>query len=289
MPHIYSRYHRLLFLCALAGFLQGCKNITPTGQVPTYVHIDSFRFTPYSPVGIATSSHQISTIWVYYNDASVGVFDLPATFPVITNGKDSGTLEVTPGVTLDGLNDLLAADPFYQVATTTLVSQPGKIINYTPQTGYYPNVVYPISNFNYSNGFTLSGGTIPIIIDTADSLVFEGRGSGSIWLASPGDSSVDSVNIPLTIPAGNAFIEFNYKSSLPFYVGMQSNQAGISTTPYYLAGIYPSGTWQKFYLGITDYIAQYHSTTYNFFIKTSLPDSQAQGRLLLDNIQLLHF
>jgi len=285
----YTRLKHLFFLCLLALFSQGCNIINPPEQTPTYVHIDSFgQFT--NPFPGVSSSHQISVIWVYYNNGSVGVFDLPVTFPVLTNGNDSGTLEVAPGVTLDGLNDLLATDPFYEIATTTLISQPGKIINYTPATGFYPaDKIMTLSNFEGLTNFTLTGGNIPITIVNADSLVFEGHYSGSILLSSPGDSSVDSFNAPFAITPGNAFIEFNYKSTLPFYVGMQSNQAGISTSPYYLAGIYPSGTWQKFYLGITDYIAQFPGTTYNFYIKTTLPDTQSTGRLLLDNIQLLHF
>jgi hypothetical protein len=291
MKDIYTKSIYLVFLLSCGLFWQGCNIINPHEQTPTYVHVDSFSFQK-NPLINSTASHQITQVWAYYNNNTIGIFDLPATFPVLTNGSDSGSLELAPAVVIDGQNNFLGVYPFYSLYSAPLKSQPGKIINYQPTTELYSNVkVYNISDFEGSSHFQLWGGNIPMTVVTDPSMVFEGGGSGSILLSNPGDSSVDSTVTAFAIPSGAAFIEFDYKSDLQFYVGLQANEGVIaSTTAYYLAGIQPSqpsDRWQKFYLSVADFAAQYKGTTYNLYIKTSLSAGISHGRLLLDNIQLV--
>ena len=54
-------------------------------------------------------------MWAYYNNNPIGAFDLPCTIPVVTTGA-SGTLELAPGIAMNGQNDLLAAYPFALVS-----------------------------------------------------------------------------------------------------------------------------------------------------------------------------
>lgn len=287
MKHIYTKaIYLVLFGCVF--FWQGCNVINPPEQTPTYIHVDSFAFH-YTGVTGSTLSHQITQVWAYYNNNLIGAFDLPATFPIRTNGNDSGTLELEPGIAIDGLNNFLGVYPFYSLYSTRMKPEPGKTINYLPTTGLYPYTkVYIISNFEGPTQFQLWGGNIPMTIVHGDSIVFEGNGTGSIVLTNPGDSSVDSSITAFAIPAGAAFIEFDYKSDLQFYVGLQANLSSyIYSTPYYLAGIQPSDHWQKFYLSVADFAGQYKGTTYNLYIKTSLSYGITHGRLLLDNIQLV--
>ena len=288
------KYFILIGLWGLFGL--GCKIINPIEPTPTYVHIDSFQFQTNSLVRSATQSHDITSVWVYYENNPVGVFDLPATFPVITNGTNKGKLELYAGIKVGGRNDVNDIYPFYQPDTSfTLASDPGKSVTYNPNTQYYTkSKPYIISQFDPSvpSGFGLAGGNIPIVIlDKASnpSMVFEGSGSGSIYLSSPGDSSVDSSKA-FPIPDGAQYIEFNYKSDLDFVVGMQSNlTSSLNSGKQPLLILGPSATWKKCYLSLSQFITLYKGSTYTFYIKTSLPDGQANGRLLLDNIQLVTF
>jgi hypothetical protein len=291
MLHIIIRLKYLIFLFSCGLFWQGCNVINPHEQTPTYIHIDSFQFVNNaSLVHSLTASHQINIAWVYYNNSPVGVFDLPATIPVIARG--TGTLEIFPGVVINGQNNLTGVYPFYVPDTSlTFTAQPGKIINYTPKTKFYTTTkIFQISDFSGNTNFALASGNIPIVSVSADSLSFEGR-SGMISLIVPGiDSSEDSSIYRFPIPRGNAFIEFDYKCSIPFYVGLQSNLASEFYQKYYLAGIYPSSNnqWQKFYLSVSNFVAQYTGDTYNLYIKASIPSGPA-GKVLLDNIQLVTF
>ena len=295
MKQIYKQLILLAFILVCGLFGMGCNTINPKEQTPTYIHIDSFHFKA-NPLFHVTASHQITTVWAYYNNNPVGVFDLPCTFPILTTPGDTmGKLELSAGVAVNGLNNSLSGYPFYAFDTSDFKVQAGKIINYTPTTEFFNNLsITTISNFEGLTHFGLvayTGGNIPMTVVNDDSLLFEGSGTGSILLSSPGDSSIDSTSKSFTIPFNKiAFIEFDYKCSVPFYVGMQSNQGSlISSTPYYLTGVNASDHWQKFYLNVGNFVSSFQGTDYNLYIKTSLPDGYTRGRVLIDNIQLVTF
>ncbi len=272
----------------LTWFWYGCQK-SHTKQAPTYIHVDSFSFVANPLVKGITLSHQISCVWAYYNNNPIGVFDLPATFPVMATGK--GTLELFPGVTINGQNDFTSIYPFYEPDTFTFAEQPGKTIDRLPVTRYYSAIKpYIISDFDTSGytKFSLDGSGVAMFVTNTS--VFEGQGSGVISLNNPSDSSFDSTIHSFVIPTGAAFIEFNYKCSIPFSVFLQANLGSIaSLAPHALAGIYPSDHWQKFYLNVADYAAQYQGTSYNLYFKASLPAGGTGGSVLLDNIQLISY
>ena len=301
-----DRYKKLtgfiLFAC-LTLIWQGCNIINPVEPIPTYIHIDSFKFQSNPAlVGLnLPTTHSISNVWVYYNNNPIGEFDLPCTIPIITNGTEQ--VELFPGVIVNGLNSLTGIYPFYTADTFTLVPQPGKTINVAPVTMYNTAVDYDqgnqwisnflgITKFNWVEG---SSPTIPMLaippIPANDSLVVgDGSYSGSVVFTVAGDSAIyessDTFIIASTVQ--DAYVEFDYKSSLPFYVGLSSNlNATLGSSAYYLGGFYPSDTWQHVYLTVDGFVSQYPGSSYNFFVKTSMPSGQFYGRLLLAHIHLL--
>ena len=293
MLNIYKKLRNIILIACGLYALPSCNIINPVEPVPTYIHIDSFNFIT-NPVLAGShfpTTSQITNVSVYYNNISVGNFDLPCTFPIITNG--TGNVEVQPGVIIDGLNSMTTPYPFYTSYTFSLTPNPGKTDTVIPVTEYYGDIkVQSISNFlGGATDFTWVGGDVPIRSITGDTLG-PSKYAGIITLNNAGDSSIDSSNAKLTIATGAvyAFIEFDYKSSLPFYVGLSANLSNIiASAPYYLTGIYPSSTWQKFYLNVIDFNNTYQGTSYSFYLKASLPTGQASGELLIENIQLITF
>lgn len=283
MKGFYIRAKYLLFLFIFLWLGNGCKK--EGSSVPTYVHIDSFKFipSPLVPSGVANST-QITAVWAYYNNNPIGVFDLPATIPVIAS--DNGVLTLRPGIAVSGFNNFMAPYPFYESDTSTLAPQPGKTVNYQPKTTYYPDCRFNfISSFDPFTGskFATVNNTVPIIATST--------GIGQITLSGPKDTlAEDSSTVSFQIPLNkDAYIELDYKCDIPFYIGLRANLAGLVFTKYYLAGVYPSDHWQKFYLAIKDFEAQYQATDYTLFIKASLPDTSGTGTVLLDNIQMVYF
>lgn len=282
------------FLFSLLPIFFSCNIINPAEPTPTYIHIDSFSVRKNGLIPTVTTSSQISAIWVYYNNNPIGEFDLPATFPVITDGTGNGTLEIYPGIVINGLYDHMDIYPFYVPDTSfSFAPQPGKILTYEPKTEYFNSVKINWSD-NFAQGaptgFNLYDGNIFMTIDTSREDVFEGNGCGKIYMNNPGVDSSEDSTVAFPIRSGDGYIEINYKSDVPFYVGLRTNLSSyVSSSPNYLAGFYPSATWQKAYVSISQFTFQYTGTSYNLFVKTSLPPGQATGTLLLDNIQIVTF
>jgi len=283
MYNFYRRLKGLFILLAILSCGIGCNIINPSEQVPTYIHIDSFQMT-------GGASHDIQCVWVYYNNNPVGSFDLPCTIPVITSGT-SGTLQLAPGILVNGRNERPLAYPFYKLHTEELTTQPGKVITINPITSYFDSVRFTtISDFESGiTKFAKWGGTTDLVAVTADSLTYEGNGSGAIFLNSAADSSIDSTAAPFVVRQGAAFIEFDYKTTTPFAMGMQANLGTLYTSSItYLAGILPNNRWQKFYLNVTGFVTNYPADNYNLYIKAALQE-QTSGVLLIDNIKLVTF
>lgn len=278
-------YNRLKYILSLAVILWmgiGCKK-KETTPVPTYVHVDSFIFTASSATPVNTS--QITAVWAYYNGNPIGVFDLPANIPIIANG--TGKLTLRPGIAVDGFNNFMAAYPFYRSDTSTLVAAPGQTVNYMPHTGYYSACKFKtISTFDVTtqSQFGLASGSVRILTNLTTQV-------GEISLTLPADTlSEDSSYVNFPIPVNqDAYLELDYKSEVPLFIGLRADLAGLIFTKYYLGGINPSDHWQKFYLAVKDFAAQYKATSYNVFIKAVLPAGQSTGKVYLDNIQLVYF
>jgi hypothetical protein len=284
MSKIYTRSAYILLSVTTILLSWGCNIINPAEKIPTYIHIDSFQFE-------GTQSHDIKCAWVYYNNNPIGAFDLPCTVPIITSGT-TGELQIAPAILINGRNERPVAYPFYTIDVSTLETRPGEIVYRTPKTKYFDSVrFFTISDFEAGiTKFAKWGGTTGIIAVTADSLKFEGTGTGAVFLGSSADSSIDSTSTGFTIPSGASFIEFDYKSSIPFAFGMQGFlTSSFSTNVEYLAGVSPNDKWQKFYLNTTGYVNNHVGGTYYLYLKTSMPSGQTNGRLLIDNIKLVTY
>ncbi len=284
---------KYLVILLLGGlYLSGCKNLYTPASVPTYVHIDSFSFRskPDDYAKYGSASHDINYVWAYYNNNPVGVFQLPVTFPIITNGSQ-GSLLLEPGITINGLTSFETPYPFYTADTSTLITNAGKVNYVQPATGYNQAATMRfIDDFEFGTQFTRysSNSTDSIVKVTDPSMVYEGKGAGYINLKTTSDSSEIISQKGFPLPAGDAYLEINYKGTLPFYIGGAGTDANGNIYPaYYLIGVKPSDTWKKLYVSLGTLESTYtQATTFYITIKTYVPSGQTSGYVLLDNIKV---
>ncbi|MDR3681401.1 MAG: hypothetical protein P4L41_15650 [Flavipsychrobacter sp.] len=297
------RYALLILFGAV--LLGGCNIINPSEQVPTFVHIDSFRFVNSNPDVYGSSSHNINTVFATYNGVPIGVFDLPCTIPVIVTG--SNQLILQPGIAVNGFNDQESPYPFYINAIDTLVAQPGKVVNYTPVTGYVSSTSMVFKE-DFEKGFQffkysdtgLINNTIPIppgndsmIIVTKSqdpTKVFEGQASGYINM--PTRDSATEASQYFTIAANTPVLcELNYKSNVPIAIGLIPIilTTGATTQPQFnnLAFNPSPDQWTKIYINLAEIVSLYPADKYSLIIKTAVPYGQANGYALFDNIKVV--
>ena len=95
------RIFSLIILSAL--FATGCNVINPQEKVPAYFHIDSFSFVSTDPSRHGSISNNITSVWVYWDNEHVGVYDIELEFEgdqavnyAIAFDADNNAFVVTP-------------------------------------------------------------------------------------------------------------------------------------------------------------------------------------------------
>src|ERR1017187_7433592 len=128
---------RTLPFILIMGLFHSCSFFDPPGQIPSYIHIDSIGLTTnYSTQG--TASPNIVAAWVYVDEVLNGVYQLPATIPVLASGVHQ--IDVHPGVLVDGINALQEAYPFYTFFTKSYNLTPQQITTINPSVTYYSGI-----------------------------------------------------------------------------------------------------------------------------------------------------
>jgi len=272
----------LLLLSLGCICMMGCNIINPKEQIPTYIKIDSFAFTG--------GSHNISSAWVYYNNAAAGVFRLPATVPILAD--KAGSVQIGPGIEISGIKDAQTLYPFYSFDTFSITPAPGQVIIHTPASHYIPAAKFPWKvDFESGSDFrpydtTITHNTIVLTTDPVN--VHEGFGSGYLHLT-PTDSVAECVgNQPVTIPLGESYLEFDYKNNVPFEVGLVVADGAGNRAKVYQSGANPRNTWNKLYVSLQPVTGQYSGYTFYVLIRASI-NGQQDGYVLLDNLKVVTY
>lgn len=285
------KYKFLLSLPFIGMLSTGCNLINPAEKVPTYVHVDSFSFNVNDPSKEGTARQNINCAWVYFNNQAIGVFDLPVTIPIMTDGP--GQVQLIPGVIVSGLKDYNTQYAFFKSATTDIQASPGNIIQYKPQTSYVTDAI-----FQWKEDFETGNTFIPVndqsttdstIVRVTDkSQVFEGAAAGYIYMDATHYESENISNNSFPISQGRSFLEIHYKGNTSFQVGLQTIVSG-SIDYEYIIGLKAKDTWNKVYVDLSQFTSERKGTAYRIMIKSGLDEGLTNGYVLLDNLKIISF
>ena len=174
-----------------------------------------------------TAAHKVEEVWVYSATDVVGVYPLPAT--VALPAGEPQTLTLVPGIRANGIAATRRTYPFYEVNRVDLDGDPETELDHAFGGGYVSTdaletKVILAEDFESANRFLESSNSnveVQRILDPAN--VFEGNGSGYIWM----DSTHTQLNaatheqfydLPRDRPV---YLEFHYKCDVGFVVGLR--------------------------------------------------------------------
>lgn len=266
--------------------LISCKK---TDLVPSYIHIDKIDITTaYELFG--SNSSKITDAWVYVDGDLQGIYELPATFPILATGQH--TITIRPGIKLNGIAMSRAYYPFYEPYETTVDLVAEQVDTINPSVTYYANKIHWKEDFETAGvslvKFSVSDTNF---IQTQDSTkVFEGQSSGIASLNATYDYVCSVSDEIFDIPQNQSavFLELNYKTDVPLGVGMYAVLSTGQNEKIETMIINPNTSWNKIYINLT-YSANVSSNTTGFRIYfEAYNDSLATAEILLDNIKLLY-
>ncbi|NQX98592.1 MAG: hypothetical protein HRT73_12045, partial [Flavobacteriales bacterium] len=171
------KFYSFLFLIGITFF--SCSKENFEAQVPAYISIPSITLTTDYATQGSTSSN-IKDAWVFVNDDLVGVYELPAKFPVLKEGNV--TVKVFAGIkdngiTADGTKYLLY-DP--HVVQVNLVKN--ETVEIVATVSYASSVKFSwLEDFENVSLSFLHHSSSDTVIKNQSTIVKEGSGAGKIF------------------------------------------------------------------------------------------------------------
>lgn len=278
--------------------LTGCEALNPAEQIPAYIRIPA----PYgffsNRLSQGTANQRITDAWVYVDEKMVGVFELPATFPVLATGNHK--VRVAAGIKQNGISATRVAYPFFTDTTFSVNLSPNQTTELKPLARYAG-----ISRFKWledfeSNDFTLerSGQSqVDPQLSNLPTEPSEGLYCGKILLP-PGTMRFECVSKQsYDLPKGGAYVylELDYRINHPMVVGVYAF-SGTSSAQFPVITLNPTVDangnliWKKTYIYLTpDVSPNAAASSFKVFFgsQKNAADESMQGVFYLDNIKVI--
>lgn len=286
----------LLFAILL---LSSCNLINPDEDEPTYLTINNMNLQANNAEGGNTEN--IEDAWVYVNSQLVGIYEMPATFPVLDKGEQ--VIEVFGGIRRNGVPDLPEAYPFFERDSIIINLDEGAMLEVTPTVTYRDDAIFLlVEQFNESANLmsfdadnieetnmetitgpeSLDGSSGVIRVDTAN-FFFD---IGSIALE----------EVPTT--ANPVYAEMDFKSDLLMNVGLVAYDVfGNRIFFDFNQGFNPSDEWKKIYIDLTAAMGglrslpglSYYRLHFTAALNLNNTEGVTEAEILIDNLKLLKF
>lgn len=296
-------YNVLLFLLVSAGCLSSCDVINPEEEEPSWIRIDSFSITknPENAGKDGSLSHDIVDAWVFVDDEMIGIFELPATIPVLDEGKHK--LTVGPGIKVSTVSTLRDNYLFYEAfIDNEFELKRGGIIELNPGVRYRsaldnyeylvvedfddPNKVLQLEKVNESD--------TGISLTTDPGLVFEGIGSGVIHISA--ENSIVAIktkeNYILPNKGKIVYMELDYYTDFEVTIGVYVNNNIYQDEVVDYLTLRPATEWKKAYVALTSVISgAVNPQNYYFYFNVNFGDDEVagkDGKVIIDNVKLLY-
>lgn len=276
-------------------FLLSLLACNPEEKNPAFLHI------PYISVEQNNARHggntsDIVDAWVYVDNREIGVFELPATIPILENGIKE--IKILPGIKKDGQSNNRIVYPFYTIFKSILALEGGHVDTLWPVVKYFEGL-----NFAWVETFDNQTAALEGTAKdrTVDSIAF--TNSPDEMLSLKGNQY--SAKIPIGkgpqifevatlqamhLPRGkNIFLEVNYKSDVSVQFGVYPlNTADIFGLPILLA--YPSTEWKKLYISLGEEVSapKNRDATFKLFLYAAHTNSAQEAFIYLDELKIIH-
>ncbi len=272
-------------------FLGGCSLTDNDQPIPAYLVVNDVDVSTTATQGAPT--HNIKDIWVFADNELIGVFELPARVPIITDGETTN-FTVYPGIRNNGetarsfIYRLMAAHEF------TLPLAPGEEVERSFTFTYTDNAKFDFFESFESPGHIFSldlDGNTETNITVTDECAASGSMSGKISLTTA-NNNVQVATIFRYDRSQNSgsdsYLEMDYKSDVPFFVGVIYIQEGQEVTQPLLV-VNPKDDWNKLYVDFTLILTSPVLENYRVYFTTDLePLNEDSGEIFLDNLKFVH-
>ena len=275
-------------ILAIACLHPSCDLINPDETIPSFIHIDSISLNTIQ--GQGNSDHNIVDAWLSDNGKLVGVYELPADIPVLSNGITP--IKIRPGIKVNGQVGIRSVNPFMTDIDIELELFPDSHHVANPTVSYKTGVNMPMVEGFDSQGMFLSATGLSesqvTRIDNEES--YQGQ-TGLLSITDDEDRFECRTNTGFVLPCCGdpVILEFTYRCNHSFVVGAFSREnSGSFQIPILVLNA--SENWNRIYLSLTDIASSNpnfidHDIFFGFIREEGF---EGEINVYLDNIKLMH-
>jgi len=280
-------FHFLFF-----ALFSSCELINPEEDIPSFIEVKDFQLTTNLETE-GSNQHQINDVWAFVEGEALGVFELPATIPILATGNQ--TITLLAGIRENGLRSAPVIYPFYERYEEVVNLMEGQTTTITPSINYVSNSAFEFNEDFETNNLQLEGGIQRI---TTSSQIKEGIGAGRIQVGSAETEVVSSITFIDLPTAGNlpVFVEMDYRTNVELEVGLIGfNTANSNRVAIYKVTLCPIDQWNKVYINFQEELELSQFSGYQLAFRASTNDTgcgninSTNPEVLLDNIKLIRF
>jgi hypothetical protein len=283
-----TKAYSLILYVGLFLFSCGADDEIPT---PSYLSIQPFEFVTKTNEG--TARQRIIDGWVYVNGEYVGAYELPATIPVIFEGKCE--IQIFPGYRKDGKINAPNIYPLGNIYKDSILLVQKDTLTIKPITGYVDGILVPFNEdfegFHFFNRDLDNNAQTKITLSSAQD-AFEGTSSGEIILDSVNNWLAAEFDIAEIIPAGDiqTLVELHFKADMSFSIGFLGYRNGEVNANLISATLIPKEEWTKVYFGFRELLNDEPSSEYRIAIAARYDPKipKSQQRILIDNFKVVY-
>lgn len=292
----------MVSVVSLSFFFTACDK---EEQVPAYIYIAKFDLDT-EGTAFGSDAHDLTDAWVYANNKLIGVFELPATIPILESG--SKQLTIIAGIKKNGLFYEREAYPFLKPYDIQHTFTPAQVDTITPVVTYRDNVKMPwIEDFEdnvlsfQKSGSSTNYDTMEITSDAAQ--VFEYNGttnkySGRVAIPSGirlfENSSVEAFSLPRS--GQEIYLEINFKCNTEFVTGIYPITGSVITSVpvvNFYSTVDETGImqWKKAYISLKEDVNNplYTGADFKIFLRAQTNTTSGTPLIYIDNVKLVHY
>lgn len=237
----------------------------------------------------------ITELWIYANDAPIGVWQPNRRVPVLSTG--STQLKFVAGVHKNGITETRIQYPFLATCTIQADLLEGQDQDVSPVFTYYDDPPWVEDFESQSFDLDLSESDTTLIVydrDVNAQEVLSGDGSGGFVLSSehPSFRAISSGDPPLPSGSSPVFLEFDCRSDMRFLIGVRYTLNGqVYTVPYVYVtatGVGSALGWKHMYIDLGSAWPISGTTDRHFYLQGELENGATNGKVTVDNLTV-HF
>ena len=259
-----------------------CFSCNKEEEIPSFIEINEINLTSNSSFGEDTEN--ITDIWIYIDENLQGVYEIPATFPVLNKGLQN--IRIKAGVKANGIASTRIQYPFYTSYLDTVELIENEIINISPSFAYNSSFDAIVEDFESSG--TIIDSTINSEIDFT---VQQNNGNqyGYALIEDPNiNFEISTQELILPQQGAPVYLELDYSSSTEFLVGMYINYSQ-DVVRRDLIWVTPKQEWNKIYINLTQTVSEsLGAESFKIFLNMRRTDPSLSEEINFDNIKILY-